>query len=1126
MTMTQAQGQSPGSLPASRFYRSVRVERDLASAGSLAGYQVTPQVRALLLRIAQGLAPGGNERAWTLTGPYGSGKSAFALMAAYVFSELSDSDSEAWSLLRSADPGVAAALADIADGKRLLPVVATLRRVPLRVSLLEAAQDAASLLARASGRSSPRKRSWAKAVADSVDTRYVISALERLLEDGAKAGYGGLFIVLDELGKGLEYAAHHPSDDDVFLLQDLAETAQRSRDYPWATLGILHQGFERYAEQLDPVARQEWAKIQGRYVDVAFIEPPEQQMRLAAQAINSVWAMPEERRLQNRDLAARICAAPAGQNLPGRDLPDLAADSSPLHPLALVALPYLFRRFAQNERSLFAYILGEEPFGLRSRVGEGTGAPARLSDLFDYFVLNLGGSMARQSSGRRWIEVTDAIEGSPDLSAAEVDVLKTVGLLTVLGDVSPLRATGDLISLAVADGPHDEDVATALNDLRSRSMLTFRRYNQTYRVWEGSDIDLEERLDTGRQLTRGQMGLAATIMRYLPKRPLVARRHSYDNGALRMFEVKYLDSTADHNLEASPGMDGLVVCCIPSCAHEVNEFLSWARDPAVAGQSDVLVVVPEQIGGLREAASELSALRWVWDNTPQLRDDRIARKELSEMTMAVEASVAGMASRLLDPRPEPEGSGATWVYRGLVQPISSTAQVSRLLSKALDSVYSSSPVLKNELICRRVLSSAAAAARRNLVERMISLSTEPLLGFDSDAFPPERSMYESILRSTGLHRRVAGQFGFFAPPIDSPSSLSATWSHLEKLVYSPTLEPITVDRVFGELSRPPYGVMAGVQPVLLVAFMLANDGEVSLYREGGFVPDYGMADFELLMRRPELFAVGGVRITGVRKDIIERLAKSLKTEPGLVPVTRALVRMVRSLPDAAWHTRALPPETIRLREAIESARSPEQLLFTHIPLAVGMGPFDDGARGPDALAELFDRLNRALQSWAAYSPAMLMEARNSLLEACGLSASDEGWHDLRGLATAMVGSPVGESLVPLLKRLSMSGDDDTTLQSVLALLAGKPPRVWSDVDAEAFPSLASVIGTQFVHARYALVALTPDEERQKKRIARGIALALGNGAPPHVKKAALAEMLRELEAQPSVWSSEIGDQHE
>ena len=43
----------------------------------------------------------------------------------------------------------------------------------------------------------------------------------------------------------------------------------------------------------------------------------------------------------------------------------------PLHPVALVALPYLFHRFAQNERSLFSYLSSHEPKGfqdfLRSR---------------------------------------------------------------------------------------------------------------------------------------------------------------------------------------------------------------------------------------------------------------------------------------------------------------------------------------------------------------------------------------------------------------------------------------------------------------------------------------------------------------------------------------------------------------------------------------------------------------------------------------------------------------------------------------------------------------------------------------------------------------------------------------
>ena len=63
---------------ASRFTRSVNIEQDLWQAESLQGYLVTAGARRALLRIAPALHTPKAARAWTLTGPYGTGKSALA----------------------------------------------------------------------------------------------------------------------------------------------------------------------------------------------------------------------------------------------------------------------------------------------------------------------------------------------------------------------------------------------------------------------------------------------------------------------------------------------------------------------------------------------------------------------------------------------------------------------------------------------------------------------------------------------------------------------------------------------------------------------------------------------------------------------------------------------------------------------------------------------------------------------------------------------------------------------------------------------------------------------------------------------------------------------------------------
>ena len=39
--------------------------------------------------------------------------------------------------------------------------------------------------------------------------------------------------------------------------------------------------------------------------------------------------------------------------------------------------------------------------------------------------------------------------------------------------------------------------------------------------------------------------------------------------------------------------------------------------------------------------------------------------------------------------------------------------------------------------------------------------------------------------------------------------------------------------------------------------MVARSDEATIYREGTFIPEPGIADWEALLRRPELFAVAG-----------------------------------------------------------------------------------------------------------------------------------------------------------------------------------------------------------------------------------------------------------------------------
>lgn len=1052
--------------PASRFMRSVRLEADTVAGASLDGYVITPQARMVLRRILGSLRPDGTERAMTLTGPYGTGKSAFALFLSQL---VRDPQGEAFELLRRVDGALAKEVSETLP-KPLLPVPLTLRRARLSVLLLEGLKNAAialghkKLVRDIEGRLSGTE--------DAVDSRLVLQAVSDVKAQALKAGYGGLIIIFDELGKGLEYEARYGSDD-IYLLQELAEVAVRSGTEPLLFVGVLHQGFEQYGEHLLSSSRKEWGKVQGRFADIAFLEPPEQQMRLAARAAQALEPAPPASLREQAQAAAQalteLSESPVPKTVSPLEFVGLAGEAAPLHPTTLVALPFLFRRFAQNERSLFAYLLSGEPQAVPQQWAQRKGA-VRLADLFDYFVGNLLPSLSRQTHARRWLEVLDAVGREPDLAELDLATLKTVGLLGILGDVGTMKATYEVLCIALRDEPDSAEVRAALERLQDKSLIIPRHFDRTYRVWEGSDIDIEAKLEEGRRLASAKLDLSEILERHLNHRPLVARRHSFNTGTLRYFEVQYADTPGSAEaLRPTRGGEGVVLCALPTNAEQAEAFRQWAQSGAVISRDDLIVVIPQQLSSLREAALEVRALHWLKETTPELRDDRVARREVAERLAQLDAALASTVEQLLDPRPAPQGSAAEYWYTGEALELHSPRAVAQVLSEVLDGLYTDSPRVLNELINRRVPSSAAAKGRRDLIEAMFTPEkrAQARLGIAADSFMPDRSMYESILREGQIHvpaeeGQEDGDWTFTAPPDGHHTNLAPAWAALASAVFA-AQEPLNVQALFEQLSAPPYGVTAGLFPILLAAFMQVHPHELSFYREGAFIPEPGIADMEVLIRRPELFAVMGSEVKGARAAVIERFARGYNTETALVPVVRALYRGVRSLPETAQRTKRLPPEVLRLRETFTQARSPEQLLFTDIPEALGLPGIGDDTT-PEQVEAFFGAFNAANTAWVRHAPQQTDTAQKALLTAFGFPPNQSGWQALLKQARELQDRPLPTSLLPFVKRLSAEGQEAAVLDGVLALVAGRSPRSWTDADAERFPAQAQSVAQTYLVA--------------------------------------------------------------
>ncbi len=383
-----------------RFYRSVQLARDWHQQGDLDGYVLTSTARDLTLRMVDELRSYGGTRAWSITGPYGSGKSAFALFLADLLAHEPPKHPSGRSLREEVSSRI----------PNLLPVLVVGQRTPIKQAILatlaDSLDDVAPPLA--------RKVSRASRLEEPTDEQ-VVALVERANEAVRKAGWDGLLIILDEFGKFLEYAALHPVGEDLFVMQHLAEAAARDPK-PALLVTLLHTAFSEYLlPTTDEVRRAEWQKVQGRFADVAFQEPPEQLLRLVGSAV--ARRLPVEVEAAYSDLVERALASPALAEARRRlPLEELLPGCTPLDPVVALLMWPLFRsKLAQNERSLFAFLTSEEPFGFRDFLNladiERDHLPLyRVDQLYNYVVTALGSGTYRGNAARRWTEAEQALD--------------------------------------------------------------------------------------------------------------------------------------------------------------------------------------------------------------------------------------------------------------------------------------------------------------------------------------------------------------------------------------------------------------------------------------------------------------------------------------------------------------------------------------------------------------------------------------------------------------------------------------------------------------------------------------------------------------------------------------------
>lgn len=1041
-----------------RFARSARLDADLNGTPPLVGYVLQASVAKALNTLGESQCDS-HQGAFTWTGPYGGGKSSAALLLANLVAGSKGNRKIARDIAGEALTRLYTEAFPETNG-RWKVVAVTGSRQRLRDAIIEAATISFDW-------------SSAQAAAAATSDEKLIAALIA----GGVTPSSGTLLILDELGKLLEHEALEGGD--IHLLQDLAEFATRSKGR-LVVIGILHQSFEQYAARAAREARQEWAKVQGRFHDIAFLSGADETVALLGRAITA------EHPPGTEDIA-RTVAEEVAKRRP-TDTAVLAralAETWPLNPVtALLLGPVSRARFAQNERSVFGFLSSAEPSGFQDFLQHGgdDGATYDPAMLWDYLAANFGMALAGGNDGSRFSLAYEAIErAGAKGDGLHVALTKAAAVIEFFRNGSGVTLSDEFLIASVPHAP-DSQVRVAIKDLLDWAVLIRQPRLGGYALFAGSDFDLEEAIG------RAVVPVDNVQLEGIPNRVgfgfATAKRHYFLTGALRTFEIALQVVTPEDEIDAlvervrarSQRGSGLLLLFLAdgTLPRQAVEALAKGTAKALKASGRVIALgSASESFALRSASAELMAVERVFREHPQLEGDRIARRE-----------IAARQSRCIDElhrKLEAALEGAKW-YLAPAPTRAHSEPLAIIASSLADAGYAKSPILKSELLQRDKPSSNSMAALRDLAHAMVNAGEHEKLGMTQ--YPAELGLYLTVIKPFGLHREIEpGQFAFCDPDdSDAGGSLRPAWDVIDQAGDD------SLDLIYARWSAPPYGMKAGVMPAIALAYMLARRDSVAIYIDGIYQTQIDDVVVDKLIQKPASFRLRKIDRSVRELAFLSGLANLLGVEAcnASLPIAAALFQRFEALPNFAKRTLRINEKTRTIRAVVTKADDPERLLFDDLPAALGEALNPEGVHAA------------ILETEAAY-PALLAEVRLALGRALGIDPADFGGISER--AAAIKGLTNDYNFDAFADRAAAIEEGTGDIESLVSVLLHRPARNWSDRDREEALTEIARYGRRFRE----LEALAVVRDRKSHTEALALVVGLDPKAPPLMRSFVLSD---------------------
>lgn len=564
-----------------------------------------------------------------------------------------------------------------------------------------------------------------------------------------KYGYSGIFIVFDEFSKFIEGHVKEGFAADMRLLQEMCELANRSDNKQIHITFVAHKSIKEYGNRIDRDVINEFRGVEGRLREIRYVVSSRNNFEVISKVIYkdkeklSYYLRNHKDYNLYKEILDDSFTSKVFSNIfeKNKYKEIMGIGCYPLTPISVCILSSISEKVAQNERSIFTFLSGNEGHSLidiikadkTDRIFVGSDA------IYDYFENIFRSEHDNLLIHNEWLRADYALHQTDIL--AEQKVIKAISLLCMCNGSDELIANNLNIRLSL--GISTEELEAALDGLKDKNIIVWRNRTKSYNFKINIGLDLENEIRKIAFTKYANVDECVVIRKVTDIEFILPKRYNQEFTMTRFFSFEYMNEDTFMNLNTTKHLfdekfsDGKIIVLVSGNvidADKVKNKLMLLNDERV------VVLCSEYTFIGYSYAKKYLAVNELLNNNEFIENNKALIQELELYIHDLSYEL----NELIKYNFMPEYKRAKILHLSNVnEEVYSEVGFNRFLSRICENYYNKAPKINNEMINKNTISTPIKKSRGKLINEI--LENVDMSKYDKGT-SPEATIYRSIIK--------------------------------------------------------------------------------------------------------------------------------------------------------------------------------------------------------------------------------------------------------------------------------------------------------------------------------------------------------------------------------------------